>query len=331
MNAAQLLSFCPPYVPPRWLVWGPFPSGHALTLATAMRKRPLPLPSSTKHFVHLEDGDSLVLHDLASASWRPGLPVTLLIHGLAGCHNSSYMVRLTRRLLMDQERPRRVFRMDLRGAGDGESHAKRHYHAARLDDLSSVMNYLRETIEGSPLEAVGFSLGGGMLLRWAAEKDSETYIKRLAAICPPIDLAFCCARLRSGWLRPYDRFFAKTLWRSLQARRKLRPDMDWVELSKPPQGLWEFDHQFTAPLAGFASADDYYNAGSAKPHMANVAVPTLVIASQDDPVCHPQQWQDVKLNPQTNLQVTRYGGHVGYLSAGKDHWPSEAVAGWLNQ
>jgi predicted alpha/beta-fold hydrolase len=41
-----------------------------------------------------EDGDIGILHDDRPVDWQPTSPAALLIHGLAGSHTSSYMIRV---------------------------------------------------------------------------------------------------------------------------------------------------------------------------------------------------------------------------------------------
>jgi hypothetical protein len=48
--------------------------------------------------------------------------------------------------------------------------------------------------------------------------------------------------------------------------------------------LYDFDNVFTAPLHGFRDVDDYWSRGSAKPHLASIRVPALVVNARNDPV-----------------------------------------------
>ena len=64
--------------------------------------------------VDVSDGDQIALHDDRPQEWLASDPVVLLLHGLAGCHGSGYMMRLADRLT---RRGLRVFRMDMRGTG----------------------------------------------------------------------------------------------------------------------------------------------------------------------------------------------------------------------
>ena len=313
------------YASPWWL-----PSGSALTLAAAFWPRPLSPTNTVQHTIAVNDGDALLLHENVSPDWKPGDRTVLLVHGLAGCSESPYMVRLAQYLLQPSEPPTRVFRLNLRGAGGGELLARQHYHAARLDDLCAVASYVVYTLGSGRLFAVGFSLGGGMLLRWGAEPDCAALLKAIVTVSPPIDLAYCAQQLRSHWLRPYDRYFARVLWNRLLKRRAKRPDLAWVELKSAPRGLWEFDDSFTAPLAGFSSAEDYYAEASSKRKLDQINVPTFVVAADDDPVVPQGQWSDVAIRAPIEMLRTPRGGHVSYLNAnGNRHWLPCRIAAWL--
>ena len=63
----------------------------------------------------------------------------------------------------------RVVRINLRGAGSGFGLARGIYHAGRSDDLRAVVTWLERRVNGSPIALVGFSLGGNLVLKLAAE------------------------------------------------------------------------------------------------------------------------------------------------------------------
>ncbi|MFO4987087.1 hydrolase, partial [Salmonella enterica subsp. enterica serovar 1,4,[5],12:i:-] len=47
--------------------------------------------------------------------------------------------------------------------------------------------------------------------------------------------------------------------------------------------LYTFDDVFTAPLHGFQGVEDYWRRASAKPHLARIRVPALVVNALNDP------------------------------------------------
>src|SRR6185503_5250573 len=143
---------------------------HAQTCFTAFWPGALPLYRAQQHVILTTHEDQFVLHDDKPAVWREGDRAVLLIHGLGGCHRSAYVVRMAEKLTA---RGVRTFRMDMRGCGVGERLAKQPGHAGRSEDVAAAVEFLRKTCPGSKLVAVGFSLGGNLLLKWLADCDAN--------------------------------------------------------------------------------------------------------------------------------------------------------------
>ena len=141
----------PPFDPHPWLR-----GGHAQTLAGRYWPTPRQGLASTAHEMALADGDRLVLLESPPPGWEPTRPTAMLVHGLAGCAESPYMIRLGARLV---DMGIRVVRVNLRGAGRGFGLARGIYHAGRSEDLKAVVNWLGSRDDRSPIAAVGFSLG----------------------------------------------------------------------------------------------------------------------------------------------------------------------------
>ncbi len=99
----------------------------------------------------------MILHDDCPDEWQPRDRVALMIHGLAGCHESGYMQRIAHKL---STRGVRVFRMDLRGCGAGQELASLPYHSGRSEDAVAALEEIAEIAPDSPVTLVGFSLGG---------------------------------------------------------------------------------------------------------------------------------------------------------------------------
>ena len=70
---------------------------------------------------------------------------------------------------------------------------------------------------------------------------------------------------------------------------------------------------------GFPSVEAYYEASSGLHLLPNLEKPTLIIYAADDPLFDPTIIPDLQAaserNPNIDLILTRYGGHVGYLSS----------------
>ncbi len=84
-------------------------SGHLQTLAASLLPGKQYRYRATRRTVLLAEGDVMILHDDRPPGWQPTSPAALLIHGLAGSHQSPYMIRIAGKL---NEVGVRTFRMD---------------------------------------------------------------------------------------------------------------------------------------------------------------------------------------------------------------------------
>ena len=287
---------------------------------------------ATTHVVPLEDGDRIVLHENCPPDWTGTDPNVLLIHGLCGCHASSYMLRLMRRLV---SRGVRVFRMDLRGCGAGEGLAQLPTHCRRTEDAAAALNFIARRCPQSSTRLVGFSLGGAITLNLLGDVGNtpEGNLEAAVAVCPPIDLIDVEARLKSWIGRPYNRFFAKNLWKQLVRQHRLMGEELTRRLPKRLWWLHQYDQQITAPLGGFDSAEHYYREASPGRGLCAIRLPTLIIAAEDDPIIPIQPLHRSALADPVDVLVTRRGGHLGFLGRRNGdpdrRWLDWRIVDWL--
>ena len=123
--------------------------------------------------VSLRDGDHVLLHEnipreeSSYSEVRVKRRWIVLVHGMAGCATSSYMMRLAS-LFLHEGYP--VVRVNLRNAGSGFGLSRNLYHAGRSDDLRDVFLYLSQRHAEAEFTAIGISLGGNILLKLAGEE-----------------------------------------------------------------------------------------------------------------------------------------------------------------
>jgi predicted alpha/beta-fold hydrolase len=324
---AMRVSDMPPFRPARWLR-----SGHAQTIVGSYLAGRSRLLDTQRHSLVLADGDQLVLHDDCPATWQPGDRMALLIHGLGGCYASPYMRRIAARLF---ERNVRVVRLDLRGSGAGEHLARMPYHAGLTADLLAAIEHISGQSPGSPVVVAGFSLGGNMLLKLLGElgPNAAGKIERAVAVCPPIDLHACAARLAGPSGRLYDRYFVRLLCRRLDSRQRRNPNAIAANFARRPGRLREFDDLYTARVSGFRDVSDYYDRASSAGFIPAIRVPTWIIASRDDPVVDCRPFERISYPSPVSLTLTDHGGHLGYLGrrgVDRDHfWLDWRCVDWL--
>ncbi len=326
----------PPYSIPPFRPHTVFAGGHRQTLAGAFFPGALPAERAVVRRVDLDDGEAVVVHDDRPPEWLDGGPAAVLVHGLAGCHRSGYLVRIAAKL---NAHGVRTFRMDLRGTGAGVALAVKPYHGGCSEDVRAVVRFVEQLCPGSPITLLGFSLGGniGLKLLGEAPERVPAAVARAAAVNPPIDLEQSVVSLSRWSLRPYDRYFVRLLLRRLSDRQRLRPDAPWGRfptfpdlIAQPPRRLFDFDDHYTAPVSGFQDAHDYYKRCSSEQYLSNIRVPTLLLAARDDPLIPVSMFERLtttkKLPPSIRLHIAEGGGHLGYV-ARRDNDPD---ARWLD-
>jgi predicted alpha/beta-fold hydrolase len=315
----------PPFQPPAWLR-----NGHLQTLAALALVGPRPSKSPIRHQIKLPDGDTIVLTEDRPPAWHSGDRVAVLVHGLAGSHLSPYMRRIAHKLAHAGVR---TFRLDLRGCGAGDGLAKLPYHAGLTADLRAAIAEVACQAPSSPVALVGFSLGGNMVLKLLGEPaGAPGNVNRGIAICPPIDLADCCRSLDHGLARFYDRHFVSLLTKKAREELQRLANRDGGKLVRP-RTLFQFDDCYTAPVSGFKNAEHYYEESGAAAYIANIKVPTTVLAANDDPVVPKSVFANVTWPTNVRLIETQHGGHLGYIARrGTDPdgcWMDWRVVDWV--
>jgi len=289
--------------------------------------------AATAHEIELPDGDRLVALESVPAGRQGPRPTAVLVHGLAGCAEASYVVRLGRRLL---QHDMRVVRINLRGAGSGFGLARGIYHAGRSDDLREVVKWVQTRTHGEemPIALVGFSLGANLVLKLAAET-GELPLSGLDCVLaanPPIDLVDCAQQM----LRSENRFYT---WNFVRWLRVMvgRLHQRFPELGPPRlrgvKTLYDFDDRYTAPRNGFRSADDYYERCSLMTSLGRIRVAGLIVHAMDDPFVTHEPFLRALRPPNLSLELLPNGGHLGYLSRnpwlGDHRWLDSRLATWL--
>lgn len=310
-----------------------FANAHLQTMAGAYLPSRSRLIGTTQRKLRLPDDDFLVLHDDRPTVWEREDHVVLLLHGLAGCHNSGYMVRTSSKL---GARGVRTFRMDHRGCGAGAMLARSPYHAGRVEDLDAAIRMIERLCPGSPISIVGYSISGNLLLRYLGlcAHDVPLSVFRAVAVCPPVDLHRCMRRMNASRLgQRYDWYFTRSLLTHVASSPMWRDDLPLARLKRLPQRLFDFDDAFTAPASGFDSAEHYYDQASSANVISDIRVHTTILAAQDDPLICPGSLVDMRLPTNVRLCLTERGGHLGFVARkGLDadrRWMDWRVMDWL--
>lgn len=283
------------------------------------------LRSTTMTHLDLSCGDQLVLALNTPETWRKGDRTVILVHGLTGCYQSKYLMRLARDL---NRLGYQTVRVNLRGAGPGYSKARGIYHSGRSEDTRAVVEWARRRWEHSPLTIIGYSLGGNISLKMVAEDGARGLVDSVAAVSAPIDLKACSNRLSMSRNRFFDQYFVNRLKKDIRQKHQLFPDLPKFDLP-PKLNLAEFDHYYTAPRAGFRSGQEYYEKCSSLPILSDINVPALLLCANDDPIIDPRCFFGLEGKDNFKLVMTVGGGHVGFYGQGRHYWMDSLLLQWV--
>lgn len=287
---------------PAWWLPGP----HLQTLCGSFIDRDLVIVTQRER-LELNDGDFLDL-DWVGEKNRP---VVLVLHGLASNIDSSYAKRVLRAIANNNWCG--VF-MHFRGCSGEPNRLARSYHSGDTADLAFVVGELSRRYPQLPIAAIGYSLGGNVLIKWLGETGYSNPLRAAVAVSIPFEIGKTVQRLNQGFSRLYQWRLLNELKQFLHYKFQTNPHtFDCSKLAQL-QTFKDFDDHVTAPLHGFSDAEDYYRKASCRQFLPLVKVPTLIVQSRDDPFTSPDALPNaLELPPQITFELSEQGGHVGFI------------------
>jgi predicted alpha/beta-fold hydrolase len=285
------------------------------------------VPPLSRERLDTPDGDFIDLDFTPEP--RPRAPLVLLLHGLEGSSRRGYAL-ITYDALV--RRGLRGIGMNFRSCSGEPNRTARFYHSGETGDLRLVLEHLHARFPGVPLGAIGFSLGGNVLLKYLGEEGDAALVRAAVAISVPYDLAAGARALeRTRMGRFYTKIFLESLVAKAEMKAALLGDRCDLERIRRARTFWEFDDAATAPLHGFAGADDYYARSSSAGFLERIRVPTLLLHARDDPFLPAAALplDVIARNPHLRAVITERGGHVGFLMGppwARCYWAEETAA-----
>lgn len=267
-------------------------------------------------YIPVSDGDQILAGFHRAQNARS---IVIILHGLAGDFESSYIARLTQRALSCN---RHVLRVNLRGAGKGRALAKYAYNAGKSDDIHAILSFLADQFKDMKFYLAAFSLSGTMAVNLVARHNVSGLLSGLVSFCAPLDMVACSRQFHKWRNWPYVRYFTKALIAQAHNGPSAWPDI-LPELKKV-KSVRAFDELFTAPLAGYKDADDYYIKTTPLSVMDNIKVPTLLVHSDNDPWINSSSYLKIKTTNTLFCVITKGGGHMGFHDKKMHHrcWQS---------
>jgi uncharacterized protein len=300
---------------------------HAQTLVAAFLPRRFPrLPRSVARDFETEPGTRIrgQCHWQAVPHERPTL---VLVHGLEGSSESSYMLGLAERAFAAGWN---AVRLNQRNCGGTESLTPTLYNSGLSGDYRAVLTELVERDSLPEIFFAGYSMGGNLVLKMAGEFAgwAPQQLRAVAGVCPTIELGVCSDAVTLPRNFIYQEHFVRNLKSRMRRKARLFPGKFDLSPMARVRTMREFDDKITAKYCGFRDAVDYYTRSSALCVMAEIQVPALIVTSQDDPFVPFASFSNAALtnNPHITLIAPERGGHCAFISryAGEARFWAEA-------
>ena len=292
-------------------------NSHLQTIWSSAFRRTV-TPETTHQRIELDDGDFIDLEWLANEVSNSA-PVLLLLHGLEGSIDSTYIQGL---LQSQQAKAWNTVVMHFRSCGPELNRLPKSYHSGETEDLSEILGIIKDLHPCSKIMVVGFSLGGNVLLKYLGESTDKSKIDIAAAVSVPFLLSAASTRLDKGFSRLYrNRLLKELKKKTLDKLNLLNANITLTSSDiEKINTFYDFDDQITAPLHGFKNAADYYQRSSSRQFLKGIEKPTLILHSKDDPFMIKEVVPtEEELSESVTLELSCSGGHVGFVS-GKHPW-----------
>ena len=302
----------------------PFKNPHVNTIYSALMRK-IPSIHFKRERIATLDHDFI---DLAFSSVN-SKTLVLIVHGLEGSSQSSYVRRFTHTF---NEINWNVCAMNQRSCSGELNSSFSAYHSGKTDDLELVVQYLKNIKKYDTIALLGFSLGGNLVLKYVGETQ-HSFIKCASGVSVPCDLKGSSIKMSTVSNKIYFNNIIRSLKEKLRQKILLFPEKG---ISKKDieniKTFHDFDDLYTAPFHGFKSADDYYQKNSCRHFFEKITIPSLLLNALDDPFlsesCFP--YKEIEKSPSVTFEVTKYGGHVGFYDQPRG-WHEQRVVSFFKK
>ncbi|MGN6740384.1 YheT family hydrolase [Dyella sp.] len=311
MTLPQGRDFQPPW---------PLRSGHIQTMLSSSGVRRLLLPKRARtvldgaEHVMVSGGGDVRLSGAYTAQRRgaPSRGLAVLFHGWEGSLDSTYVLQTGSRLLADGWD---VFRLNFRDHGDSHHLNEALFHSCRIDEVVHALGEIAERWPTRPMALAGFSLGGNFALRAGLVAPQWGIPLAYAlAVCPIIDPAEGLFSLekQAPWF--YQAYFMQKWRHSLRTKQAAFPQHTYFELAELKQNLRGLTEALVLRHTDFDSLEAYLDGYSvAGDALQAMQIPATIMTARDDPVIPVNAFEQLRLPPNIELDIARYGGHCGFI------------------
>jgi predicted alpha/beta-fold hydrolase len=192
---------------PAWWLKNP----HMQTIWPTLCRRAVKNISLRRERFELPDGDFVDLDWIGAGHG----PIVVILHGFEGSVDSTYATGMLH--AVEQNGWRGVL-MNFRGCSGEPNRLPKSYHSGHTEDLDAVIKSIRVREPSTPVAAIGFSLGGNVLLKWLGETQKKNPLNAAIAISVPFELDKAADRICQGFSQFYQWYMLRCVQKRLEAK-----------------------------------------------------------------------------------------------------------------
>ena len=313
-------------VPPWWLRGSGSWAGHAQTIWTALYAKPCSgtHPTYRRERWLTPDQDFIDIDWLDTGTDNPNTanvvntanshrPLLVAFHGLEGSSQSHYALAMADWCAQNHW----AYAVPHFRSCSGEiNRAPRFYHMGDYSEIDWILQRMRKRHPG-PVFAMGSSLGGNALVRWAQEAQTQAQqtVNAIASVCTPLDLVANAVNMDRGFCRwAYTGMFLRSMKKKIVIKHRQYPGLFDMQATLQAKSFAEFDATFTAPVHGFKSNLDYWIRSSVKSRLDQICIPALILNTRNDPFIPQDCLPHTLHNKYLTCWFPQNGGHLGFTN-----------------
>lgn len=298
--------------PPRWQ-W----NGHMQTIVPGVFRRVKNIDYQRER-IHTPDDDFLDLDWLRKPEHKR---LVIISHGLEGDSRAQYVLGTAQLFFRNGWD---VLAWNCRSCSGEMNRQFRMYHHGDTEDISLVIQHGLETNKYDSLALTGYSMGANITLKYLGVqgKNIPDQLRSAAVFSAPTDIRAGADVLDRWDNLIYKQRFMRLLYKKIKVKARKFPGRIQTENFRKVRYWYDFDEFFSAPICGFASADEFHQQASAKNFLHGIAIPTLLASAKNDPILTPECFpvEIAREHPFLHLELTESGGHCGFQQAGRKRY-----------
>lgn len=235
---------------------------------------------------------------------RSSSEIVVALHGLGGSVDSGYMGLLLR--AADQA-GRSCLLLNCRGADRSGADV---YHSGLIDDLKAALKSDQLALFRY-IDLLGYSVGGHIVYSYACS-DLDPRVRRVAAVCAPLDLGEAARDFDRPALSVYRTHVLDALKEMYTVAYQRRPTGLVPEQARKLSRIVSWDEAIIAPRFGFRDAEDYYQSQSVGPRLSELRVDALYVGATCDPMVRASHVRRYLEGSRVRAVWDDRAGHLGF-------------------